>query len=128
MRNENIHYFDDPFGPTTEEVEEWARREHERRERWLQGPTDEEKRMWASRERQRRVTAVSRGVPPAESPLEDPVARRMMRDAELLSAGAASWVLGGPFWVMSQLMRSGRALERESMRARRVAFPEDDDL
>jgi hypothetical protein len=50
------------LGPATEEVDEWAAREHKRRQAWLAGPTDEEKREWARRQTRR----VHGGYPPSE--------------------------------------------------------------
>ena len=45
---------DRPLRPTPEEVEEWVRREHQRREAWLAGPSQEEQDQWA-RHYQRRA-------------------------------------------------------------------------
>jgi hypothetical protein len=42
--------------PTQAEIDEWARRERERRQEWLQGPTVEEREAYASRLRQRRLS------------------------------------------------------------------------
>ena len=42
-----------PLRPTPEEVEEWAAREHKRREAWLSGPSQEEQDDWARRYQRR---------------------------------------------------------------------------
>jgi hypothetical protein len=42
-----------PLGPAPDEVEAWARREHQRREAWLAGPSEDEQRDWARRYRRR---------------------------------------------------------------------------
>jgi hypothetical protein len=44
---------DTPLPPTSEEVEEWAAREHKRREAWLAGPSQEEQDDWARRYQRR---------------------------------------------------------------------------
>ena len=41
--------------PTQAEIDEWAARERQRREAWLNGPTDEEREAYALRLRQRRL-------------------------------------------------------------------------
>ena len=44
---------DSPLRPTPEEIEEWAAREHKRREAWLAGPSEEERDDWARRYQRR---------------------------------------------------------------------------
>ena len=57
-------------GTIDAEVDEWAKRERQHREAWLEGPSDAEKREWMRRQRRSRSTV---GAPAALGPTEEEV-------------------------------------------------------
>jgi hypothetical protein len=128
-------YGADPW-PTRDEVEAWAERERERRQRWAEGPTEEEKAAWARRIAYRRA-----GAGPVASPFsyltryapDDAEAARLekqyRRDTQLALEGAFAEIWRLPFQILAALTSAGRNWEEEdafAARSRRVPLYDDD--
>jgi hypothetical protein len=111
---------DEPLSlePSDAEIEAWASRERERRERWLSGPTPEQVAAWASRERERRAAELegarqTRG--PAPSPAQ--LAQHSLRTAQLAAEGAMSLLFELSLKdALDVLVRAGRDWEEEFTR------------
>jgi hypothetical protein len=128
--DESAHQLDEAHvvEPSQAEIEEWAARERQRRQAWLNGPTHEQKAEWARRERDRRLAELEGGryrrLPSADATR---MAQRYMREAQLVAEGAMSLLfklsLSDAF---DQLVRAGREWEEEFTsqppRRRRVAL------
>jgi hypothetical protein len=120
---------DEPIAsePTRAEIDEWAAREKQRREAWLQGPTAEERAEYASRLRQRRLAeAFDEG--------ETIIAEKMRlgvrygRETQLAAEGAMTLFYRWSRRTMADLVRAGREWEEEtSLPNRRRRVPLDDE-
>jgi hypothetical protein len=80
--------------PSAAEADEWAEREHQRREGWLRGPTAEERAAWMRRERERRLAGLE-AEPAPEASDRAGRAQRSLREAQLATEGAVSLVWKG---------------------------------
>jgi hypothetical protein len=93
--------------PTPEEVEAWARREHERRQAWLTGPSEDEVREWARRYRRRARFGLEES---RLGPSREEIERWSQRERSRRDAWAA-----GPSesekqeWARQQTLRSSAA-------------------
>jgi hypothetical protein len=120
---------DEPIAgePTQAEIEDWAAREKQRREAWLNGPTAEERAAYASRLRQRRLAqAFDEG--------ETLIAEKMRlgvrygRETQLAAEGAATLFYRWSRRTMADMVRAGREWEEEtSLPNRRRRVPLDDE-
>jgi len=104
----------DVYEPTEAEIEEWAARERQRRQTWLNGPTDEQKQTWARRERDRRQTErqvlAARGTNREASRL----LQRSVREMQLAAEGAVSLLFNlSAREAIDQLIQAGRDWEDE---------------
>ena len=114
--------------PTQAEIDEWAARERQRREAWLNGPTDEERAAYARRVRQRRLAeafdegeAAHRGQRPARASATG--ARR-----QLAAEGAVALFYRWSRRTFADLVRAGREWEEETSlpdRRRRVSLDDE---
>lgn len=115
------------FDATAEEVEDWARRERERRQAWLSGPTEEEKAAWA-RQRNRRVSN-RRLFSDLEA--EDPdlarTARQFARMSRLAQRGMLHSAMNFPFFLLERLVLFGLDSEddTEELRRRRIRWDDE---
>ena len=114
--------------PTEAELDDWAARERNRRQAWLNGPTDEERAEWAQRERMRRLSQLSdedREAVMAEW------ARQMVRyprEMQLAAEGMFSLFYQWSRRQMAEFVRAGRDWEDQFARsARRGRVHLDDD-
>jgi hypothetical protein len=99
-RVDSLYWYADAWGPTRTEVDEWALREHARRQKWLLGPGEEEKRTWARYERRRRMGEIG------EAQLE-----RSLREAALARLGVWSLLTLSPMEAWRRLIDAGREHE-----------------
>jgi hypothetical protein len=96
--------------PTETEIEAWASRERERRQRWLAGPTPEQAAVLASRagELESAPPAHRRGEPSAR------VAQHSLRSAQLAAEGAISLLFRLSLRdAFDRLVQAGRDWEDE---------------
>ena len=113
--------------PTQAEIDDWAAREKQRREAWLNGPSAEEREAYASRLRQRRLAeAFDEG--------ETIIAEKMRlgvrygRETQLAAEGAMTLFYRWSRRTFSDLIRAGREWEEEtSLPNRRRRVPLDDE-
>jgi hypothetical protein len=117
--------YDPDWGPTDEDVDDWAERERRRREAWLKGPTDEEKRAWAA-SRRRQAGDVEVGLT-----LSGPTDEEVEEWAERERKRREAWVQGPSeqerrAWARSARRRRPRAAAYSA--PRRSAAYEDEML
>jgi hypothetical protein len=113
--------------PTDAELDDWAARERQRRQAWLQGPTPDERVAYAQRLREQRLAELERG---SEAWLAERARTmgRMSRETQLAMEGALSLFLKWSRRSMAQLVEAGRAWEEEFGHAdRRRRVPLDDE-
>ena len=107
--------------PTDEEIDDWAAKEHARRQAWVNGPTEEEKRHWMQREA---GNVLHDDLATMNTDIVD-MANRLMREADLATKGSISALARGPLAIWSYLVRAGRTFEDELYQPpprRRVRF------
>ena len=113
--------------PTEAEIEEWAAREKQRREAWLNGPSAEERAEYARRLRRRRLAdAFDEG----EARIADNVRLgvRYGRETQLAAEGAMTLLYRWSRRTFAELIRAGREWEEEtSLPNRRRRVPMDDE-
>jgi hypothetical protein len=106
---------DDPANaePTQAEIDEWAARERQRREEWVNGPTAEEREAYALRLRQRRLADT---FDEGEAMLAETVRRgmRLGRDGQLAAEGAVALAYRFSRRTFAELVRAGREWEEET--------------
>jgi hypothetical protein len=116
--------------PTDDELEDWAERERQRRQAWLNGPSPEEREAWAQRERMRRLSRLSdedRDAVMAEW------ARQMVRyprEMQLAAEGMVSLFYQWSRRQMADFVRAGREWEDQfgrTARRGRVRLDDDED-
>jgi hypothetical protein len=114
--------------PTQAEIDEWAAREKQRREAWLNGPNADERADYARRLRQRRLAdAFDEG----ETRIADGVRLgvRYGRETQLAAEGAMTLLYRWSRRTMADLVRAGRDWEEETSlpnRRRRVSLDDED--
>ena len=113
--------------PTQAEIDEWAARERQRREAWLNGPSAEEREAYALRLRQRRLADT---FDEGEAKLTDGVRRgmRLGREGQLAAEGAAALLYRYSRRTFAELVRAGREWEEDTslpMRRRRVSMDDE---
>lgn len=117
--DEIIDRFDDDLGPSPDDIEAWAAREHRRRQEWVNGPTERERLMWARRERLRRIERETRDSACGPSrPDPGRTSSQSAREFQLAAQGAAAELLSFPFRLFDAFVASGRDVERASSRPR----------
>ena len=110
--------------PTEAEIDEWAAREKQRREAWLNGPTDEERAAYARRLRQRRL---AEAFDEGEHRIEESVRLGLHygRETQLAAEGAMTLLYRWSRRTLAELVRAGREWEEETAlpnRRRRVPW------
>jgi hypothetical protein len=113
--------------PTQAEIDEWAARERQRREAWLNGPTAEEREAYALRLRQRRLSDT---FDEGEAMLADSVRRGMRfgREGQLAAEGAVALLYRFSRRTFAEMVRAGREWEEETslpIRRRRVSMDDE---
>ena len=113
--------------PTQAEIDEWAARERQRREAWVNGPSPEEREAYAQRLRQRRLADT---FDEGEAMLADSVRRgmRLGREGQLAAEGAIALIYRYSRRTFAELVRAGREWEEETslpMRRRRVSMDDE---
>jgi hypothetical protein len=113
--------------PTQAEIDEWAARERQRREAWLNGPTAEEREAYALRLRQRRLSDT---FDEGEAMLADSVRRgmRLGREGQLAAEGAVALLYRFSRRTFAEMVRAGRDWEEETslpIRRRRVSMDDE---
>jgi len=113
--------------PTQAEIDDWARREKQRREAWLNGPSDEERAAYSSRLRQRRLAdAFDEGEYRLEEGLRTGL--HYGRDAQLAAEGAMTLFYRWSRRTFAELVKAGREWEEETaLPNRRRRVPLDDE-
>jgi hypothetical protein len=103
------------LAPTDAEIEAWAARERERRQRWLSGPTPEQAAVSVSRERERAKAELGRVHSTRGSDLNAAgLLQRSVRSAQLVAEGAVSLLLHVSLReVCKRLVQSGLDWENE---------------
>jgi hypothetical protein len=113
--------------PTQAEIDEWARRERERRQEWLQGPTVEEREAYASRLRQRRLSETfEEGEARVAESLRLGV--HYTRETQLAAEGALALLYRFSRRTFAELVQAGREWEEETSlppRRRRVSIDDE---
>jgi hypothetical protein len=113
--------------PTQAEIDEWARRERERRQEWLQGPTVEEREAYASRLRQRRLSETfEEGEARVAESLRLGV--HYGRETQLAAEGALALLYRFSRRTFAELVQAGREWEEETSlppRRRRVSIDDE---
>jgi hypothetical protein len=77
--------------PSQDEIDDWAERERQRREAWVQGPTPEERAAWTQRERERRLGNLE-AAQTADTAGTTRLGLPSLREAQLAAEGAMSLV------------------------------------
>jgi len=114
--------------PTQAEIDDWAAREKQRRQAWLNGPSEEERAAYAKRLRQGRL---AQAFDEGEQRIEDSVRMGLHygRDAQLAAEGAVTVFYRWSRRAMAELVRAGREWEEEtSLPNRRRRVPLDDEV
>ena len=105
--------------PTEAELDDWAARERERRQAWVNGPTADERAEWAHRERRRRLSHLS------DEDREAVIAEwtrhmvRYPREMQLAAEGMASLFYQWSRRQMADFVRAGRDWEDQFARTGR---------
>ena len=113
--------------PTQAEIDEWAAREKQRREAWLNGPSADEREAYARRLRQRRL---AEAFDEGEHRIEESVRLGVHygRETQLAAEGAMTLFYRWSRRTMAELVRAGREWEEETALPRmRRRVPMDDD-
>jgi hypothetical protein len=113
--------------PSQAEIDDWAARERQRREAWLNGPSAEEREAYALRLRQRRLADT---FDEGEAMLADGVRRGMRfgREGQLAAEGAVSLLYRYSRRTFAEFVRAGREWEEETslpIRRRRVSMDDE---
>ncbi len=116
----------DPYGPTEQEIRDWAAKAKTEREAWVRGPDAKEQKSWARAQRRRRIleAAVSGDLDneAAERELDEAIDRewRVFRRKIVAESGRAFFALSGLLLTgFSALQRAGEAWQ-EGYKRRRV--------
>jgi len=114
--------------PTQAEIDEWAAREKQRREAWLNGPSGDERAAYARRLRQRRLAeAFDEGEQRLEERLR--LGLHYGRDAQLAAEGAMTLFYRWSRRTFAELVKTGREWEEETaLPNRRRRVPLDDEV
>ncbi len=115
------HPEDDPraYGPSDEEIDQWAAEEKARRQRWVEGPSELERLRWADRESRRR----RRRAEAAEWEDDDwDPGRRAMADADRAVEGLVSAILSVPYRTLGQLIEMGEDARYQRTKRRRIRY------
>ncbi len=113
--------------PTQAEIDDWAARERERRQAWLNGPSEDERRAYARRVRQRRL---AEAFDEGEQRLEESVRLGLQygRKSQLAAEGAMALFYRWSRRTMAEFVEAGREWEEEtSLPVRRRRVPLDDE-
>ena len=129
MTSESAEAMEERFDtePTIAEIEDWAARERQRREAWLNGPSTEEREAYASRLRQRRL---AEAFDEGETMIQEKVRLgvRYGRETQLAAEGAMTLFYRWSRRTMAELIRAGREWEEEtSLPSRRRRVHIDDE-
>ena len=113
--------------PSQAEIDEWAAKERERRQAWLNGPSREEREAYALRLRQRRLADT---FDEGEAMLADSVRRgmRLGREGQLAAEGAVALLYRYSRRTLAELVRAGREWEEETslpIRRRRISMDDE---
>ncbi len=113
--------------PTQEEIDDWARRETERRRAWIEGPTADEREAYALRLRQRRL---SETFEEGEARLTELLRLGVHygRETQLAAEGALALLYRFSRRTFTELVQAGREWEDETSlppRRRRVSIDDD---
>jgi hypothetical protein len=113
--------------PTQAEIDEWAARETERRQTWLNGPSEAERMEYAQRVRQRRL---AEAFDESEAKLAESVRLGMHygRETQLAAEGAMALFYRFSRRTLTELVRAGREWEQETAipnRRRRVRLEDE---
>jgi hypothetical protein len=113
--------------PTQAEIDDWAARERERRQAWLQGPSDDERDAYARRLRQRRLAET---FDDGEQRIQESLRLGLHygRETQLAAEGAMSLFYRWSRRTLTELVQAGREWEEEtSLPGRRRRVPLDDE-
>jgi hypothetical protein len=116
--------------PTDAELDEWAQRERNRRQAWLNGPTDDERAAWARQERMRRLSELS---DPDREAMFSEWTRQMVRyprEMQLAAEGMFSLFYQWSRRQMADFIQAGRDWEDQvgrTGRRRRVRLDDDEE-
>ena len=114
--------------PTEAELEEWAERERQRRQAWLNGPTAEERSAYARRERERRLSLLSDEDREALAADRARAMLRYPREMQLAMEGALNLMIRWSRRHMADLVHAGQEWEEQlSQPGRRSRVPLDED-
>jgi hypothetical protein len=114
--------------PTQAEIDEWAARERQRRQAWLEGPSADERAAYARRVRQGRLAGA---FDEGEQRIEDTVRMGLHygRETQLAAEGAVALFYRWSRRTFSEFVKAGREWEEEtSLPVRRRRVPLDDEL
>jgi hypothetical protein len=113
--------------PTQAEIDDWAARERQRREAWVNGPSAEEREEYAQRVRQRRL---AEAFDEGEARIAEGVrlGMRAGRDTQLAAEGAMALLYRFSRRSFHELVQAGREWEEETTlptRSRRVKLDDE---
>ena len=116
--------------PTSAELDDWAKRERQRRQEWLNGSTAEEREAWAQRERMRRLSELSDDDRDAVMAEWARQIARYPREMQLAAEGMVSLFYQWSRRQMTEFVRAGRDWEdqvNKTGRRGRVRLDDDED-